>query len=85
VGFPRATQPIETALTLRLIFRLPFRQTEGVLTSLFKMMGIGLSAPPARGANKSTIGDRLRARRLQPQETEALIACNILNRMTELG
>ena len=34
---------------------------------------------------KSIIGDRLRARHPNSQEAEALIACNILNRMTELG
>ena len=34
---------------------------------------------------KSIIGDRLRARHPRAQETEAAIACNILNRMTELG
>ena len=34
---------------------------------------------------KSIIGDRLRARHEKGQEVEALIACNILNRMTELG
>ena len=34
---------------------------------------------------KSIIGDRLRARHTTSQATEALIACNILNRMTELG
>ena len=34
---------------------------------------------------KSIIGDRLRARYPMAQETEAAIACNILNRMTELG
>ena len=36
---------IETALTLRLIFHLPLRQTEGVLTSIFGMLGPDLSAP----------------------------------------
>ena len=36
---------IETALTLRLIFHLPLRQTEGVLTSIFGMLGLELSAP----------------------------------------
>ncbi len=36
---------IETALTLRLIFNLPLRQTEGFLSSLFGMMGIDLSVP----------------------------------------
>ena len=36
---------IETALTLRLIFHLPLRQTEGFLTSIFRMLGLALSAP----------------------------------------
>jgi hypothetical protein len=34
---------------------------------------------------KSIIGDRLRARHSESQKAEALIACNILNRMFELG
>ena len=34
---------------------------------------------------KSIIGDRLRARHPKAQQIEALIACNILNRMTELA
>ena len=34
---------------------------------------------------KSIIGNRLRARHPRSQETEALIACNILNRMIALG
>jgi IS5 family transposase len=34
---------------------------------------------------KTIVGDRLRARHPKSQEAEALIACNILNRMTELG
>ena len=36
---------IETALTLRLIFHLPLRQTAGFLTSIFGMLGLDLSAP----------------------------------------
>lgn len=36
---------IETALTLRLIFDLPLRQTEGFLTSIFRMLDVELSAP----------------------------------------
>ena len=36
---------IETALTLRLIFHLPLRQTEGFLTSIFWMLDLDLSAP----------------------------------------
>ena len=34
---------------------------------------------------KLIIGDRLRARHAMAQDTEAAVACNILNRMTELG
>ena len=36
---------IETALTLRLIFHLPLRQTEGFLRSIFWMLDLDLSAP----------------------------------------
>ena len=34
---------------------------------------------------KSIIGESLRARSRAEQETEALLACNILNQMTQLG
>ncbi len=34
---------------------------------------------------KSIIGDRLRARHPSAQEAEVLIACNVLNRMFEIG
>ena len=34
---------------------------------------------------KTIIGDRLRARHPKSQETEAIIACNILNRLSGLG
>ena len=36
---------IETALTLRLLFHLPLRQTEGFLLSIFELMGVHLDAP----------------------------------------
>lgn len=36
---------IETALTLRLVFHLPLRQTEGFLRAIFRLMGVELSAP----------------------------------------
>ena len=36
---------IETALTLRLVFRLPLRQTEGFLRSLLALMDLTLEAP----------------------------------------
>ena len=36
---------IETALTLRLVFRLPLRQAEGFLRSVLSLMGVDLAAP----------------------------------------
>ena len=36
---------IETALTLRLLFRLPLRQTEGFLHSILTLMGVTLPCP----------------------------------------
>ena len=52
---------IETALTLRLLFHLPLRQAEGFLQSLFRMMGIELSAPDhttlsRRGCSRDAVG-----------------------------
>jgi len=36
---------IETALTLGLVYHLPLRQTEGFITSIFKLMSINLDIP----------------------------------------
>ena len=36
---------IQTALTLRTVFNLPLRQTEGSLRSLLELMAVGLEAP----------------------------------------
>jgi len=36
---------IETALTLRLVFKLPLRQAEGFLRSVLSLMGVDLEAP----------------------------------------
>jgi hypothetical protein len=36
-------------------------------------------------ASAAILGDRLRARHPESQTTEAIIACNILNRMARLG
>ncbi|MFT4542233.1 MAG: hypothetical protein ACI835_004700 [Planctomycetota bacterium] len=46
-GAPRrySDLAIETALTLRLVFRLPLRQAEGFLRPLLDMMGLSLEAP----------------------------------------
>jgi hypothetical protein len=47
---------IETALTLRLLFKLPLRQVEGFLRSVFDLMGLVLDVPDhttlSRRANK---------------------------------
>ena len=42
---PYSDLAIEPALTLRLIFPRPLRQTEGCLTSIVGMLGLALSAP----------------------------------------
>lgn len=46
-GLPRtyADAAIETALTIRKLFRLPLRQTEGFLTSLFRQLKQALPVP----------------------------------------
>ena len=36
---------VRTALTLRVVFGLPLRQTEGFLDSLLRLMGLNLKAP----------------------------------------
>ena len=47
MGRPRIYSDIEieTALTLRLLFKLPLRQTEGFLRSLIKLMNLDLTVP----------------------------------------
>ena len=43
---PKFSDPaIETALTMRLVFHLPLRQSEGFLGSIFKLMGVDLAVP----------------------------------------
>jgi len=54
---------IETALTLRLVFHLPLRQTEGFLNSLFAMMGIDLSAPDHTTLSRRSRGLEVELRR----------------------
>ena len=36
---------IETILTLRLVIKLPLRQVEGFVNSLFSMVGLALRSP----------------------------------------
>ena len=66
----------------------PFR----VVAALIMVAGVGaaLSCGQARAENaffryKSTVGDRVRARHPEAREVEVVVACNILNRLTELG
>ena len=67
---------IETALTLRLVFKLPLRKAEGFLRSVVENTFFRY---------KTIIGHKLRARHPPTQKAEAIIACNILNRMIALG
>ena len=50
---------IETILTLRILFHLPLRQTEGFVSSLFKLMNLNLPVP-----DHTTLSRR--SERLQP-------------------
>jgi IS5 family transposase len=46
---------VQTALTLRLLFRLPLRQTEGFLRSLLELVGLDLDVP-----DHTTLSRRMR-------------------------
>src|SRR5919205_241519 len=55
-GQPRySAMAIETALTLRVIFHLAFRQTEGLIGSLLQLLGLELPVP-----DHSTLSRRAR-------------------------
>ena len=60
-GRPRrySALAIETALALRLVYALPWRQTEGLLRSLVRQLGLELSVP-----DHTTLSRRARAPRL---------------------
>ncbi|MEN0066078.1 MAG: IS5 family transposase [Myxococcota bacterium] len=57
---------IELALTLRLLFRLPWRQTEGFLDSLLRLVGIDLDVP-----DHTTLSRRTRGLNVQLRSTSA--------------
>jgi hypothetical protein len=61
------------ALTLRLIFNLPLRQTEGFLNSLFAMMGLDLSAPDHTTLSRRGQHLDVRLRRILSGEVTHLI------------
>ena len=58
-------QAIETALVLRLVFKLPIRQAEGFLRSALSLMVVGLEAPDhttiSRRSQQVDVGLRLAA------------------------
>ena len=64
---------IEVALTLRLLFNLPPRQTEGFLNSLFAMMGIDRSAPDHTTLSRRGQGLDLTLRRVPTRKDVHLI------------
>ena len=64
---------IETALTLSLIFHVPLRQTEGVLTSIFGMLGVDLTAPDHTTRSRRGQHLALALRRARPGTSRHLI------------
>jgi hypothetical protein len=64
-GQPRYSPlAITTALTLRAVFRLALRQTEGLIASLLRLLGLDLAAPDH--STLSRRGETLRVSRPQP-------------------
>ena len=57
---------IETALTLRLLYHLPLRQTEGFLHALFGMMRLDLSVPDSTTLSRRSQHLRRRLRLVPP-------------------
>ena len=64
---------ITTTLTLRLVFRLPMRQTEGFLRSILTMMRTGLEAPDHTTLSRRRQGLEIAGLRLPPNEPLHLI------------
>ena len=64
---------IEVTLTLRLLFNLPLRQTEGFLNSLFAMTGIDRSAPDHTTLSRRGQRLALRLRRVPTRKRVHLI------------
>ena len=77
-GQPRYSDlAITMCLTLGMVYRLPLRQTQGLIRSISKLMLLGRW--------KAIIGPKLKARCFENQQTEPKIGVAILNKMTELG
>jgi transposase len=59
---------IETALTLRMLFKLPWRQTEGLLASILGLMGLELEVPDHTTLSRRTKDLDIRLPRLSGNE-----------------
>jgi transposase len=64
---------VEAALTLRLLFGLPWRQTEGLLTSIFTLLDLALKAPDHTTLSRRSAGLRVELHRLPRTEPIHLI------------
>ncbi len=92
---PRTTQggqpsysslAILTALTLKAVFRLALRQTEGLIGSVIGLLGLTLAVPDHTTLCRwAETLDGLRARTNRRRATEVDVAVHVLNRMLELG
>jgi hypothetical protein len=51
---------ILTALTLRAVFRLAYRQTEGLIGSIISLLGLTVDRPPRMTLPRSVIGAKVR-------------------------
>jgi len=61
----------ETVLTLRLVFRLPLRQTEGFLRSVLSLMGVDLEAHDHTTLSRRSQSLAVDFRRI-PQEDQSI-------------
>jgi len=73
-GQPRYSDPcVELALTLKLLFRLPWRSVEGLLGSLLKLVGIDAPTPDHTTLSRRTRGLDVQLRRRPTQKAVNLI------------
>ena len=71
---------IETALTLRLIFKPPLRQAEGFVNSLLALMGLELSSPDHTTLSRSGQNLDLTLRRVRRGEPIHLVVDSTASR-----
>ena len=74
-GGPRRYSDVasEAALTLRLLFRLPWRQTAGLLASISSLLGLDSKAPDRTTLSRRSSGLRVELHRLPRPEPVHLI------------